>query len=212
MTAIEIPRRMRSLPLDKHGRVCPWFIGWVNGEPDHRVIGPGKVAHALTFGCCWLCGETLGSFKAFLLGPMCTITRTTAESPSHRGCAEYAAKVCPFLTTPAMRRRERHLPEGHRPPPGLSIPRNPGVVALWVTHDFTTFRDPGGGLLLSVGDPESISWWAEGREATRGEVLDSIDSGLPILRAEADKDGTDAVRDLLQQYAAALGFLPREVP
>ncbi|WP_214103193.1 hypothetical protein [Acrocarpospora catenulata] len=208
MTAI--PRRMRHLPLDKHGRVCPWFIAWVNGQPDHRLIGPGKIECALRYSACWLCGETLGNYKVFVLGPMCTITRTTAEPPSHRDCAEYAVRACPFLTTPAMRRRERSLPEGHRPPPGLSIPRNPGVIALWVTYDFEVFPDPDGRTLLSVGDPVAVSWWAEGRQATRGEVLASVESGLPALRAEADAEGTEAVADLLGMYAAALELLPRE--
>ena len=60
---------------------------------------------------CWLCGQTLGKHMTFPIGPMCAITRTTAEPPSHLACAEYAVKACPFLSQPRMRRNERDLPE-----------------------------------------------------------------------------------------------------
>lgn len=51
---------------------------------------------------------------------------------------------------------------------------------------------------------------AEGRPATRDEVVASIDSGLPILRADAEAEGSDAVADLEQMHSEALALIPRE--
>jgi len=35
--------------------------------------------------------------------------------------------------------------------------------------------------LLHMGEPETVKWYAEGRLATREQVLASIDSGFPAL-------------------------------
>jgi len=41
---------------------------------------------------CWLCGQPLGKFMCFVVGPMCAINKTSAEPPSHRDCALYAVQ------------------------------------------------------------------------------------------------------------------------
>lgn len=43
----ELPRRMAELPTDHIGRPVPWFVAWIDGKPDFRVIGPGKLQSAL---------------------------------------------------------------------------------------------------------------------------------------------------------------------
>lgn len=206
-----IPKRMADLPRDKHDRPVPWFVAWIDGEPDFRVIAPGKIQDALRFGQCWLCGGPLGAFKAFVLGPMCGVNRTSAEPPSHRDCAVYAAQACPFLATPNMVRRENRIPEGTKNPAGTMIRRNPGVALVWVTKSFTLFRSHGGGVLFEVGTPEEVRWFAEGRTATRAEVVASMESGLPLLRAEAEAESPTAVRELEAMYTTALNLIPGEV-
>lgn len=201
-----IPKRMAKLPRDKHDRPVPWFVAWIDGLPDFRVVGPGKIVDAVRFGQCWLCGEPLGANKAFVLGPMCSVNRVSPEPPSHRDCAIYAATACPFLTTPNMVRRENRMPEGCVGPAGTMIRRNPGVTLVWVTRSFTRIRVDGG-VLFGVGEPEELRWYAEGRQATQVEVLASIESGLPILRAEAEMEGPGAVRELELMHADALRLL-----
>src|SRR5262245_17927108 len=104
---IPLPARMARLPISPAGYPVPWFVATIKGEPDFRVIGPDKIARAVRADLCWLCGQTLGRFKAFVGGPMCAVNRTSAEPPSHRECAEYAVRACPFLTRPRMRRNEK---------------------------------------------------------------------------------------------------------
>ncbi|MGW4759572.1 hypothetical protein [Streptomyces chartreusis] len=209
------PPRIARLPKNRVGYPVPWFVSIVDGEPDFRVVGTGKMDGAVTFRCCWICGgslinRTLGPAAtqyAYVVGPMCAVNRTSAEPPAHRDCAIYAATACPFLTTPGMRRRDSRLPEDATLPDGVMIRRNPGVALVWVTNDWRVIP---GYRLFHLTDPAEILWFVEGRSATRDEVLVSIDSGMPILRAEAeqDDDADAALTQLDKQYTRALELVP----
>jgi len=207
----EIPRmpaRMERLPRDHAGRPVPWFVAWVDGKPDFRVIAAGRFAEAIKGGLCWVCGQRLGAYAAFLIGPMCAVNRTTAEPPCHRDCATWSAQLCPFLANPERRRRDSRLPSGVTDPSGEMIRRNPGVALVWVTRSWSLFNDGQGGLLIKIGDPTETGWYAHGREATRAEVCASIDSGLPILTEMAEAEGPEAVVQLAAQALAAHALLP----
>lgn len=203
----EMPARIARLPRDRHDRPVPWFVAWVDDAPDFRVIGPGRLRDAIRFDLCWICGHRRGRNAAFVIGPMCVINRVSAEPGSHLDCAVYAAQACPFLTTPRMRRRDSRLPDGHADPAGMMIRRNPGVAVVWVSRTARPFP-VGDGVLFDVGDPVDVRWYAEGRPATRAEVLESIDTGLPLLLAEAEHDGADAVAALHAQHDRAMALLP----
>ncbi|MFI8535421.1 hypothetical protein ACIGMX_34890 [Streptomyces aquilus] len=202
-----VPRRMARLPLNKAGYVVPWFVGWVDGQPDFRVIREGGIHDALRFRLCWLCGQPRGSYATFVIGPMCAVNRVSPEPPSHRDCANYAARACPFLTTPGMRRRDSNLPDNAAEPDGIMIRRNPGVVLVWVSRNWRIRDDLS---LFHFGDPVETRWYAEGRPATRAEVLASIDSGLPLLREHAEQDPRPAaaLAELGRQHARALELVP----
>ena len=68
-----------------------------------------------------------------------------------------------------------------------------------------------GRRLFNVGEPKETLWFARTREATREEVLDSIDSGLPILAEMAEQDGPEASAELNIMHARALDYIPAEV-
>jgi hypothetical protein len=169
-----IPRRMLDLPRDERGFVVPWFA-WHDdmGRPHIPILDPRKWWEAVGRNRCWLCGKPLGVFKAFVAAPIEVLMRTVPEPPSHPDCAEYAMQVCPFLSNPAMRRMqhaERHVDQdclvshaGQRAAP------NPGVFALWMTRSYTG-RPRDEKLVITIGDPESVTWWTRGRPATDAEV------------------------------------------
>jgi len=204
-----MPDRMRALPIASNGYPVPWFVAKLpNGEFEFRAIGPGKFELALKAHLCWVCGQRLGSHLAFVLGPMCTISRTTSEPPCHRECATWSARNCPFLTRPRMHRREDNLPEGIVQPAGVALDRNPGVAAVWVTHDFEIFPDPNRRPLIHVGDPEDVEWWAQGKPATRAQVEESVRTGLPFLEELAVQQ-TGGMEALRQQVRAGERFFPR---
>jgi hypothetical protein len=156
-----IPPRMLNLPRDPRGAPIPWFA-WrdANGQPHVTVLDPAKKRDAVLNRRCSMCGAPLGRYYTFVLGPVQAITRTVTEPPSHPGCAEYAVRVCPFLSNPARGRFA-----GVANPNGAPV--NPGVFALWQTSSFEP-DEPKGKLV--VGDPVRIAWWTRGRPATDAEV------------------------------------------
>lgn len=204
-----LPRRMERLPVDARGYPVPWFVKWFDDKPDFRIIDAEKFRQAIRFGNCWICGELTGVKKTFVVGPMATINRITAEPACHFDCAEFAAMACPFLILPFAQRREANIPEGVSEPPGTLNPRNPGVVALWTTRNFKIIKMPGGQRLIGLSNPISVYWFAQGREATRDEVLESIQDGLPVLYEAAHAESQDAVLLLENQYARMQVFLPK---
>ena len=120
----------------------------------------------------------------------------------------FSAISCPFLTKPKAVRRDAGLPEEIADGSncaGIAIMRNPGCTAIWRTKSYELFN-PGNGTLFSVGDPVSVDWYAEGRKATRDEILASMESGLPILMELARKEGAE--RELLDKRDFALQYLP----
>jgi hypothetical protein len=219
-TEIQVPERMRKLPRDHRGFVVPYFVAWLDqggervepgtGRPDFRVIDRVAFKRCLNSRRCWLCGEPMGVRLAFVIGPMCAVSRTTSEPGCHLWCARYATQVCPFLTKPRMRRNEKALPDGHVEPAGLPLDRNPGCVAIWTTRTYKLFRPDKGtdGILFQIGEPEHVEWWREGRPATRAEVDEAIESGMPFLANEAKREGGTALRDLEFYAGRVMHYLP----
>lgn len=214
-----LPWRMQGLPIEERGYPVPKFVQWMDadgrptppgiGRPDFRVASREHFVRCVRRKVCWLCGMDLGNRVAFNIGPMCAVNRVSSEPPSHPECARYAAMACPFLVRPHARRREAGLPERHEALGGCSIPRNPGVALVWITTSYQLFPDGMGGQLFRVGDPIATEWYREARPATRQEVTDSIESGLPQLVAIAKADGEHAVAELETLKAEAYRHLPR---
>lgn len=204
------PERIQRLPVHR-GYPVPWFASFMNGEPDFRVADGIKWAIAVKTFRCWVCGQKLGANLAFVLGPMCGITRSTIEPACHRSCAEWSIINCPFLTRPHMTRRENDLPEGVDIP-GMPIMRNPGVSLLWMTRSFEVFQDHKGHGMISVGDPAEVEFYFEGRRATRAEIDQSVAGGLPNLEHLAKQDGAEAEARLAEQIKAFEALLPKEQP
>lgn len=215
-----LPLQMKRLHVDKRGFPVPYFVQWLDngkpvrdgeGEPDFRIVNTVKLVQCMKRSLCWICGGPMGVNRVFVIGPMCAVNRVTSEPPSHRSCAEYAARACPFLTKPRMRRNEKDMPPNHEPPGGVMIARNPGVTLLWVTRSYKPFQADNG-VLFRIGPAEATEWYAEGRAATRAEILESIATGLPALEAACDEElpsERERARWLLKgQVAAAMELLP----
>jgi hypothetical protein len=191
------PPRIAALPrCPKRDIPVPWFVQWLDdgkpcdvgqGIPDFRIADKSKIVLAHRYELCWICGERRGSFKSFVIGPMCAINHIAPEPPSHTECADYSARACPFLVKPFMVRREKGLPEDRLPAAGgVMIDRNPGVALVWTTKKYRPMSDGKGGVVFLVGPPTETRWYCEGRPATRAEVKASVDSGIHYLEGFAD--------------------------
>jgi hypothetical protein len=221
---VPMPQRFKKLPVNDKGFPIPAFVAWLDVEGkrylppntfgalrDFRIIDQRFMTDCFRFSRCWLCGEPLGRHRVFAIGPMCAVNRVTMEPPSHRDCVEYAVRTCPFMVRPKMRRNDKNLGE-HLPSPGFGIDRNPGAMCLWETETYHRFRTYAGGdgMLCQLGEPKRVEWYAEGREATRAEVLESIDSGFPLLMELAVKQGPEAIAELHKQRLLIDPWLPKE--
>jgi len=204
-----IPDRCKGLPVDvDRGYPVPWFVSWIDGKPEFRAADGRKLRQAIREGLCWVCGAALGGFRSFVLGPMCTINRLSAEPPCHRECADFSALACPFLTKPRMVRRENDRPADVRNPPGGFLEHNPGACAVWTARrdGYHTERHGGGVLFRLVAEPTSVDWFTEGRHATRDEIESAILRGLPKLEALCVTDRERG--ELTRQVARAQRYLP----
>jgi hypothetical protein len=205
---------MQNLPIDKRGYPVPYFVDWVNGEPEFRAMDMRKFLRAINHHLCWTCGTPLFGEEVFVIGPMCAVNRISSEPPSHRECAQYAARNCPFLSKPHMTRREGGM-EQKKPAPGVMVERNPGVTLLWYSRhhrlmDVKGKKGAGDGVLFQLGRPFRVEWYKQGRAATRAEALESFESGLPILREVAQKnDGPEAMLLVENQITKARRLLPK---
>ena len=216
MRNVPLPAAMRLLPRNPQGYPIPWFVSTLpDGSRDFRVADAARQRDARRLNLCWVCGRSNGAYKAFTIGPMCALNRVSAEPPAHRDCAIYSARCCPFLATPQMVRRDKDLPAGTDTdvkPGGVAIMRNPGVALVWVTRTFTVELAPMGeeGLLWRFGEPTSLHWYCQGRDATRAEVLASIETGLPTLQeaCQLDDDPEYSLAMLTIEHAAVLRLVP----
>lgn len=210
----DMPPEIERLPRDRRGYPIPKFVdNGPDGEPDFRLMNPRHWEACVKQKVCWLCGGGMGKRGWFVTGPMCTITRTSAEPPCHRLCALFAVKNCPFLTKPMAKRNERNLPADKQDPGGIMIARNPGVSAILETRSYKVFKDPHGHPLIQMGEPDALLFFREGRIATRAEIMDSIQTGIPALIEAAKVEGPAALGALSEMvHAYRKNVLDRFVP
>jgi hypothetical protein len=157
----------------------------------------------------WVCGQPLGRYKVYVVGPMCIANRVSSEPPSHLDCARFAAENCPFLANPNMKRVPIEKYEGTTENvAGIMIPRNPGVTAVATCEGPLIWHRDGPGVLFDVAPIISVEWWGRGRLATREEVVEAFDSGLPILRDMAAQEGPAALAHLAECEASARALFP----
>lgn len=207
----DLPSIMFNLPIDPRGFPVPWFVAWEDGKPLFPVADGAKMERAVSESRCWVCGHHLGRIRAFVIGPMCAVNRVSSEPPSHLECARFSARNCPFLVKPTMKRatdsrayQERNLCD----PAGTMISRNPGVTLVWWTlRHGIKYRGPDG-VLFDIGKPHAVEFYREGRAATRQEIIDSIESGLPALESLARQDGPAAQAMLYEMHRQAMDLLP----
>lgn len=207
-SGIEAPASMKSRPVDHRGFPVPWFVTnkTNDGLWDFVHIERNRMIEAIRFEKCWVSGQKLGRYKAFCIGPMCAINRTAGDPPVTKEIALWSVKVCPFMSRPRARRSDHseNTVDEDRVFDGVGIMRNPGVTAVWVSKNSEYQQGRG----FYIGDPVEVTWWREGRPATRAEVDASIASGIHILKGMAREEGPDAEAELQRYIERAERLLP----
>lgn len=204
----QMPDRIKKLPR-RRGYPVPWFVAVANGDYDFRVADSKRKLEATYLRKCWVCGQKIVGRMAFVIGPMCAVNRVSAEPPCHPTCADWSTRACPFMLRPNMVRREKDMPAGAKDPPGEMLRRNPEVMLIWQADDYHIIHVQNEGNLFRIGSPVQITPMTKGREATQQELIDSINSGLPLLKKLAADQGKRALRMLefeLGQATRTLGL------
>jgi len=202
--------RIKALPLDERGYPVPYFVAYIDGKPDFRVADGAKLESVRP-------GQALLGVRP-AAGPLpglchrADVRHQPEPRPNRRRTStapEWSVKGCPFLSRPNMVRREAGMPDGEeiRQPAGVMIERNPGAICIWVTHEFKLFPDRDNRPLIRIGEPIEVSWWCQGRTATRAEVQESIDSGLPKLQEMCGSLGEREA--LARSVRAVVRLLPK---
>lgn len=170
-----LPDCMKGLPVDDRGYPIPFFVKWIDGKPDFRVLDNEKFIRAITEKRCSVCGNPLGRYKSFVGGPMNVLQMISGEPPMHLACATFSVKACPFLLLPMSKRRNKDLPEEVRPvgeESDIFFEDNPGISAIFTC---TRFRPSPTGRVFKFDDMSSIQWFTQGREATPEEIRDALE-------------------------------------
>jgi hypothetical protein len=212
----DFPARMRRLAVDARGYPVPYFVAWFDasglatkrgeGTPDFRMVHASTIATCHAFRLCWVCGDTLGSYKSFVIGPMNALSRTSSEPPSHLDCADFSARACPFLIRPKTKRRENRLPGSWHKPEGQTIACKPRIALVWTVKCYQV-QLVNNAVVFDIGTPEHVRWYTRGRLATRAQIIASIQSGLPQLYESAKQKGQGP--DTIQRrYDACLALIP----
>jgi hypothetical protein len=178
-----LPPRMRTLPRSEDGQPIPYLLTQVASKFESS-LGPDLVMTTL---CdrkqCWICGQQLGRYAAFVSEPVTSVTKISRTPPAHHDCAKYAA-----LT-------------------GLMQPKDAKVTLVWVTRHHQ-LQSTANGFLFILGDPEQTFWFSGGRCATREEVRLAMEEKLPDLYAIAKQGGDAALSGLDLQIARASRQFP----
>lgn len=94
---IPIPQFLNHLKLDHRGYPIPFFVAYVNGKPDFRMLCERKQHMCVDRKLCSICGKKLHEFYYFITGPMGLQSCTHSDPPMHKYCAEYSIDTCPHL-------------------------------------------------------------------------------------------------------------------
>lgn len=204
-SVLPLPEEMVGRPVDHRGFPVPWFVTRKTEEGlwDFVHVDPNRITEAVKHRKCFVSGEKMGKFVAFVVGPMCTITRISSDAPVKPNIAEWSARVCPFLTRPSAVRPKWDENSGSATP-GFLVPGNPGICAIWVTTEFRYQRN----RLFTFGEPDRVLWFREGRPATVAEVREGFDAGYERLKTIASEDGPEAIALLNRMTSIAREFLP----
>lgn len=200
-----LPDKIAQLPVASNGYPIPYFVKYFDGKPDFRVVDTAKFSICILRSVCWICGQTLGRHKAYSGGPLSAMNRCVAEPGAHRDCAMFAATACPHMTHPKAKYREAGLPQGTRIHSDL-VSKTSGVNMVWVT-DHARVIPNHGDLIISLGEPNELHWFTEGRKATRQEVEAGIDRALDNMveeRGPMDPETTIVIRTRLARLRSYL--------
>lgn len=170
-TPLDIPQRMRSLPRNAAGSPIPWCA---------------SVSDAVNRHLCWICGEKLGRYAAFLLDVRTCITQLPTTPPSHAECALFVA--------------QDNDSDYHNTHDGLLI--------VWITTAYLPRRDDKGGTNFLITGPENVFWFFAARPARQCIAIEALEREFRALHALSASESPRALAGLVMNYSVIRNRVP----
>jgi len=148
---------MRALPKERRGYPIPFvtMLHPVTNEPDFRVLDIMRQLQCVNEKRCAMCGDHLGKYIAFIGGPRSRDGHAFFDPGMHRECAEYAAKVCPFISRENASFRD-FSEEERRTYEAIVVnqddTRPTPEMFMVITESFTVRKQPDLGFVIIAGD------------------------------------------------------------
>lgn len=152
-----MPPQIAALPRHESGYPIPYFVAWVDGRPDLKLLDQAKQIRCAKFRLCGICGQPVGYWIAFIGGPLTVANRVCTDPGMHEECARYAIAVCPFMARPNARRAAHHHPLSEAGPGHVA--ERPERTALYITRQYTPFTPDSRNILLRLAPAKRIEWF-----------------------------------------------------
>lgn len=148
MREIAIPNFLSHLKVDERGYPIPYFVAWVNGKPDFRMLDSKRQKRCVESHLCSICGKKLFEYFYFITGPIGLSNGTHSDPPAHRDCAEYSLQICPHLFFEKSDRNERgEIYKEARDNNTTGIMNKPKELYLIKSDKYKLIPVPGGHIL-----------------------------------------------------------------
>lgn len=161
---IEMPARIARLPRTANGYPIPYFVAYINGKPDMKILDAHKQLTCIQYRRCGICGESIGGEVAFISGPIGIANCVVTDPGMHEECAEYAIRVCPFMARPnAKRAADFTYPEGSAKSPG-ALEERPDRTGIAISRAYAGRNAGDGSVLIKFYPPSRVRWFVDGAE------------------------------------------------
>lgn len=167
---IPIPSFLKHPKVNKNGFPIPFFVGYVDGKPDFRLLDAKKQMYCIEQKLCAICGKKLIKHSYyFISGPNGYTNKISTDPAMHRACAEYSLNVCPHLHIEKTTRRETGI-EHLKQEQGAIMLDKPPMLLLVKADNFSKVRHPDGRHALISFKPISYEIYVY----ENGELVKSI--------------------------------------
>ncbi len=117
------------------GYPVPFTQLWASGAPDFRAVDIEHCARCLRDRLCAICGRRLGEYCYFIGGPLSKKNRLFVDPAMHKQCAEFASRVCPFLSGQKLEYSNR--PAEHKDALVTKVPMTPRPDTMFIMRTYT---------------------------------------------------------------------------
>lgn len=106
-----VPDFLNHLKLDHRGYPVPYFVAYVDGKPDFRLLDAQKQSTCIDKQLCAICGKKLHDKSFYFIGgPLTLHNRISTDTAMHRECGEFSLRSCPHLYFEKADRRPTDIP------------------------------------------------------------------------------------------------------